>query len=48
MWYDNSEGNLNNPNNPPKALTWGEQTTDEMCLAFLFFTRDSEDRTKGK
>ena len=46
MWYDNSTENLNNPNNPPKALRWGEQTTDEMCLAFLFFTRDSEDRTR--
>ncbi len=46
MWYDNSAENPNNPNSPPKDLTWGEQTTDEMCLVFLFFTRDGEDKTK--
>jgi hypothetical protein len=33
--YDNSEGNPRNPNRPPKAVGWGEQTTDEMCLVFL-------------
>lgn len=30
--YDNSEDNPRNPNNPPKLVTWGEQTTDEMAL----------------
>ncbi|MCW5936049.1 MAG: redoxin domain-containing protein [Fimbriimonadaceae bacterium] len=30
--YDNSAGNPNNPNDPPKTLHWGEQTTDEMML----------------
>lgn len=40
--YDNSSGNPNNPNNPPKAVTWGENTTDEMCIGFLSFTLDSE------
>jgi hypothetical protein len=30
--YDNSEGNPKNPNNPPQAVKWGEQTSDEMCL----------------
>lgn len=30
--YDNSAGNPKNPNNPPKVVRWGEQTTDEMCL----------------
>lgn len=30
--YDNSENNLYNPNKPPKEVTWGEQTTDEMML----------------
>ena len=36
--YDNSDGNWRNPNIPPKAVSWGEQTTDEMCIAFLGFT----------
>jgi hypothetical protein len=38
--YDNSGGNLRNPNIPPKAVSWGEQTTDEMCIAFLGITLD--------
>jgi hypothetical protein len=37
-WYDNSSGNPRNPNDPPKAVSWGEATTDEMCLAFLGVT----------
>jgi hypothetical protein len=41
-YYDNSEGNPRNPNRPPKLVTWGEQTTDEMCIAFLGITRDAE------
>jgi hypothetical protein len=31
-YYDNSPDNPANPNKPPKRVTWGEQTTDEMCL----------------
>jgi hypothetical protein len=46
-YYDNSTGNVRNPNSPPRMVTWGEQTTDEMCLAFLGFTVDSEHLTKG-
>jgi hypothetical protein len=38
--YDNSEGNWRNPNVPPKAVSWGEQTTDEMCISFLGVTLD--------
>jgi mono/diheme cytochrome c family protein len=45
--YDNSSDNPLNPNNPPQAVKWGEQTTDEMCLAFLSFTLDREHLTKG-
>lgn len=30
--YDNSAGNPLNPNNPPKDVTWGEETSDEMML----------------
>ena len=33
--YDNSAGNPRNPSNPPVRVHWGEQTTDEMALAFL-------------
>ena len=40
--YDNSPGNPRNPSSPPKAVTWGEQTTDEMCLCYLGFTVDAE------
>lgn len=45
--YDNSEQNPRNPNTPPKPVTWGEQTTDEMCIAFLGYTVDSEHLTQG-
>ena len=40
--YDNSVHNPRNPNSPPKTTTWGEQTTDEMCIAFLHSTLDRE------
>jgi mono/diheme cytochrome c family protein len=33
--YDNSAANPQNPSNPPIAVRWGEQTTDEMALVFL-------------
>jgi hypothetical protein len=33
--YDNSSANPRNPSNPPKRVTFGEQTTDEMALLFL-------------
>jgi hypothetical protein len=36
VWvYDNSADNPANPSNPPKRVRWGEQTEDEMALAFL-------------
>jgi mono/diheme cytochrome c family protein len=40
--YDNSEKNANNPHQPPQRVRWGEETTDEMCIAFLTFTVDGE------
>jgi peroxiredoxin len=46
--YDNSLKNPNNPSNPPKVVGWGEETTDEMCIAFVHFTNDAEDLTKPK
>ncbi len=33
--YDNSEDNFRNPNHPPKRVTWGEETGDEMALIFF-------------
>jgi hypothetical protein len=43
--FDNSADNPNNPNDPPRDVTWGEQTTDEMCIAFLqYATAHPEDR----
>ena len=40
--YNNSRGNPRNPNDPPKEVKWGEQTTDEMFLLILSYTLDSE------
>jgi hypothetical protein len=37
--YDNSAGNPRNPHNPPKLVTFGEETTDEMFV--LVFTQTS-------
>ncbi len=33
--YDNSENNPHNPSHPPVRVRFGEQTKDEMALAFL-------------
>jgi hypothetical protein len=44
-YYDNSAGNPLNPNNPPKPVAWGEQTTDEMCVLFLEVSLDAQNRT---
>jgi hypothetical protein len=38
--YDNSAGNPRNPNNPPRDVRFGEQTTDEMCVAVIWFVAD--------
>ncbi len=46
--YDNSSENLRNPNNPPRAVGWGENTTDEMCIGFLNFTLDAENLTSSR
>jgi peroxiredoxin len=40
-YFDNSSANPLNPNNPPKRVTFGEQTTDEMCFAFIEYVTDS-------
>jgi len=39
--YDNSAGDqpiVNGVKQTPADLTWGEKTTDEMCLNYLYFT----------
>jgi len=46
--FDNSAANPNNPASPPREVRWGEQTTDEMCVAALFYTMDAERLTEGK
>jgi peroxiredoxin len=33
--YDNSEANPHNPFSPPRRITFGEQTFNEMCFVFL-------------
>jgi len=33
--YDNTTNNNHNPNSPPKLVTWGESTTDEMLLCYF-------------
>jgi len=38
--YDNSDENPLNPNLPPREVTWGEETTDEMFLCFFLVTAD--------
>lgn len=36
--YDNSVGNPRNPSSPPRLVTSGFQTTDEMCQATVLGT----------
>ena len=33
--HDNSAENIRNPNRPPRRVTWGEQTSDEMSVALV-------------
>jgi len=42
-WFDNSAENSNNPRKPPRQVGFGEQTTDEMCVAYLAITKDKEE-----
>lgn len=43
-YFDNTSANPLNPNNPPKRVTFGEQTTDEMCFAFIEYVDDNTSR----
>ena len=40
--FDNSAENPTNPHNPPIPVGWGEKTTDEMCIGFLYYVKASE------
>jgi hypothetical protein len=35
--YDNTTNNIDNPNNPPKDVSVGERTTDEMMLTYFAY-----------
>ncbi len=39
--YDNSENNPSNPSSPPKRVTWGEETTNEMLYCFFLVAVDN-------
>jgi peroxiredoxin len=45
-YYDNSKDNPNNPFNPPRSISFGEQTTNEMCFVFLGATNDTPGRIR--
>ena len=36
--YNNSIDNPHNPSSPPKEVSWGEGTTDEMMLTYFYYT----------
>lgn len=40
--FDNSPENPANPHDPPVPVGWGEKTTDEMCIGFLYYVKASE------
>jgi copper type II ascorbate-dependent monooxygenase-like protein len=40
--FDNSAENRRQPNRPPRPVSWGEGTTDEMAIVFLGITVDGE------
>lgn len=35
--YNNTADNPHNPSSPPKEVTWGEGTTDEMMLTYFYY-----------
>jgi hypothetical protein len=46
--FDNSDQNPSNPNHPPRTVTYGEQTTNEMCFTFFGATADRPGRISFK
>jgi peroxiredoxin/mono/diheme cytochrome c family protein len=45
-YFDNTSANALNPSNPPKRVTFGEETTDEMCFAFIEYVLDGDSAGK--
>ena len=43
-FYDNTDQNPDNPHRPPQPVRAGQRTQDEMCLAFIKYTLDAENR----
>jgi len=41
--FDNSKSNPRQPVTVPRRVTWGEATTDEMCVAFIGYVVENED-----
>jgi hypothetical protein len=46
-WYDNSEANPANPD-PSRAVSWGDQTWEEMMLGFFDWIPDAAATPAGK
>jgi peroxiredoxin len=44
--FDNSDKNPNNPSHPPKAVTFGEQTTNEMLFGFFGMVPAGKERVR--
>ena len=47
-YFDNSADNPYNPNSPPKRVTFGEQTTDEMCIVAFRTIDDKFDKSRDR
>jgi hypothetical protein len=45
-YYDNSSDNPRNPNNPPKPVMWGEQTTDEMAFCPIQIIAENQEEVR--
>lgn len=47
-YFDNSDSNPLNPHSPPKRVTFGESTTDEMAFAFLEYVKSGTAGPEGR
>ncbi len=41
-YFDNSQANQNNPNNPPKSIRWSELTSDPLCALIVAASRGND------
>lgn len=44
--FDNSEKNPDNPNVPPRDVSWGESSNDEMCVSGIYYVADPSSRQR--